>query len=278
MLLVGLAGGSTSAPHPDYTVDDFRGDSADRWDLLDGDLEFKQAYGPHGDYLSWLVLGDAEEIGLFDPNATLGPSRVRADPGYVNATMSSYTLHAILQRVEGYIAPGENVSSPGPIALTFGENAGAGHYVAFFDDSYFALGVPNATSGAFDLLHEQVDWGSVPAWIDSVDERHRYTLDVVGTTLSVRIDGWAMDSFTLPSVPAGTYGIAAADDTCVYAEQLIYSPYDATPPTIGLVSPADATLNLGDVAVDIPASGLIIAAGVVTPSSRSTRTTAFPGP
>lgn len=256
LLALSMLGTGVSAPHPDFKVDDFIAGGAQTWELIDGDMDFEEVWSTAGDPLSWLVLADG------DDSLGAAPSRARALASEVNTSLTSYMIHAIMERDSTFVAPEDGSPAPGAIGITFGESAG-GHYTALFADDYFALASPDGVGGTI-IGHFQNDWGTVPSWVDNVDDRHRYSLLLAGTTLSVRIDGWNLGSFTLPSVPAGTYGLLAEDDTRLYSEQIVYGPLDVSGPSIDLLYPEDSTLYIGDEAIPIPATGFIAAAGVLT--------------
>lgn len=247
-----MLGSGASAPHPDLMIDDFRNGGAQGWEAVNGGLTFEDRWSGAGDPLTLLVLED---------NGGTGFVRARALASEVNTTLDSYMIHGILERDAGF-------GTPKAIGLTFGESP-SGHYAVAFRDSFFALGVPDG-SGGTSWAHTQPDWGTVPAWVSGVDDRHRYSVLVAGTTLSVKIDGWELGSFTLPGVPAGTYGIMAGDDTRVYSEQIVFGPLDTQGPSIALVNPEDSYLYIADEGIPIPATGFIAASGPLTVSANLT--------
>jgi len=253
-LVLAALGGAGSEPNASLYRNDFFDGDGNYWTLVSGNISLVGANGWAGDPLSWLVLEDNDD---FDGAK---PSHVRADDPAVNTTMASYAIHATIQRDADYIAPGMTAPNARFFGLTFGD-AGFGYYqVGFrtFDNGtrLFHLSVPNGTSGMADRVHTQWDWGTVPEWID--------TVEVDGTTIAVKVDGWPLGQFTLTGVPAGRFGLSAGEDTRIYVEQFFYEPLDTEAPIVELWRPSDSNLYLADEPVPIPATGLIVAAGELT--------------
>jgi hypothetical protein len=246
-----VAGAAGAAAGTTGFKDDFSTADGTGWALLSGSASFHSANDNWAGFLlHWMRLSGENETGVPED------ARVLVDPARVNTTWSSYRITAIMER--------DGASAAGAFGITFGETPGQGHYLAQFHDGGFRLGAPDGATGGTTILLDQAGWGDVPAHVADASKRLRYVLEVEGTVLTVKVNGWPMGTYLLPGTASGVFGFAATSETSIHVQEVTYSFLDRVPPTVEIYRPLDGHYYVEDIPVPIFATGITMATGLLT--------------
>lgn len=231
------------------------------WLPVTGNVSVTSTHGSDGQLLEYLQLDGNGEGGLEF-------ARTHVDPAAVNTTFSGYEVVALIERDPDYAeAPG----GPGWFGITFGEQDGSFRIAGLTNEQFF---IADATDTGMTKVYEQnltaADWDQVPnvpdhRKDDGVDQRLRYALQVLGTTVSLKINGWTLASTTLPDAAPGTFGLAAQTGTSIHTQEVVYRMLDVAPPLVDIYRPANQTFYIDDMSFqDAMTGGTAIVIGELT--------------
>lgn len=237
LLAATMAAGSVSAEYRERFTDP----SGSDWITVSGDSEVTSSHGSNGRLLQYMKLEGDGTGGAF--------ARTHVDPERVDTTLLVYELSALIERDPAY------GNGNGWLGITFGET-GSGFYLAGINDDeiFIADATDTGLTKIFTQPLTQEDWDRVPNIPDQrkdngVDQRLRYTLQVTGSTASVKINGLDLAIAELPSTASGHFGLATETGTGIHIQEVRYRALDLLPPTVDIYRPLNNTFYLFDMAL-----------------------------